>query len=113
MVKSGDVVSLKHEESITIVGLPVGTRYQVVEIEANIDGYTTEATGDTGVIELNGNTVSFVNHKDEVKKPKESKKVYIPQTGGDDNLMFYGLEALASGVLGVYLIKKKCLKKLV
>ena len=110
-IKSGDTISLKHGESITIVGLPIGTHYQVTEIEANSDGYTTEATGDTGIIELNGNNASFVNHKDVVKKPHESKKVYIPQTGGNDNLMFYSIGALASGVLGVYLMKRKCLRK--
>lgn len=46
-IQSGDQITLKHNESVTIQ-LPPATRYTVTEAPA--DGYTTTATGDTGII---------------------------------------------------------------
>ncbi len=45
--------TLKHGESKTATGLPAGITYTVTETEANADGYTTTATGDTGTIPEN------------------------------------------------------------
>ena len=63
-IKSGDTFTLADGQSITITGLPVGTRYSIVENEANQDGYTTTSTAATGTIVV-GQTASaaFVNHK--------------------------------------------------
>lgn len=104
-IKSGDIIKLKHGESITITGLPIGASYKVIELEANSDGYTTETTNDNGIIGLEGNISSFMNYKDVFKKPYE--KSNIPQTGGSDNTSVYGIITLASGILGVYLLKHK------
>ena len=42
--------TLKHNESLTIQGLPAGIGYTVTETEANQESYTTTGTGNTGVI---------------------------------------------------------------
>ena len=115
IIKSGETISLKHGESITIVSLPLNTKYEVIELEANQDGYKTSSQNNVGEIVLTGNIVTFINTKEKIEKPKEEKnpdkKIYIPQTGGKNNYVYYGLGALISGVLGVYLIKRKCLEK--
>lgn len=41
---------LKHNQSITFDGLPVGVEYTVTETEANADGYKTSSKGDTGTV---------------------------------------------------------------
>ena len=38
--------TLKHDETITIKGLPEGTAYEVTEVEANTDGYNTQVVGE-------------------------------------------------------------------
>ncbi len=42
---TGEVL-LKHNDTVTIKGLPEETKYKVEEEEANTDGYTTRVTGD-------------------------------------------------------------------
>lgn len=53
-VIDGATVILRHDQSVTIVGLPENARYKVVEQEANADGYVTTlesgAGSDEGVI---------------------------------------------------------------
>ena len=104
-IKSGDIIKLKHGESITITGLPVGASYKVIELEANSDGYTTKVTNDNGIIVLDGNMSSFMNYKDVFKKSYE--KSNIPQTGGSDNTSIYGVLTLAFGMLGIGLLRRK------
>lgn len=104
-IKSGDIIKLKHGESITITGLPVGASYKVIELEANSDGYKTTVTNDNGIIGLEGNMSSFMNYKDVFKKLYE--KSNIPQTGGSDNTSLYGFLTLAFGMLGIGLLKRK------
>ncbi len=104
-IKSGDIIKLKHGESITITGLPVGASYKVIELEANSDGYKTTVTNDNGIIGLEGNMSSFMNYKDVFKKLYE--KSNIPQTGGSDNTSLYGVLTLAFGMLGIGLLKRK------
>lgn len=61
--KSG-TITLKDGESVTITGLADNARYQVEELEANEDGYTTTADGAAGTVEKDGAAeASFVNHK--------------------------------------------------
>ena len=56
---------LAHGQSATATGLPADVDYTVTEDEANQDGYTTTATGDTGTIEADQTaTVTFTNTKD-------------------------------------------------
>ena len=47
-VKSGDTVSLKDGESLTILDLPVGAYYEITESDAA--GYVATKSGDTGII---------------------------------------------------------------
>ncbi len=57
--------TLSSGESVTASGLPAGTGYTVTEAEANLDGYTTTATGMTGTIAENVTSVAlFTNHRD-------------------------------------------------
>lgn len=49
-LQSGDSVKLAHGESITISGIPSGTKYKVTEVEANRNGYVTTAENDAGTI---------------------------------------------------------------
>lgn len=43
-------VTLKHGETLTVEGLPMGATYEVTEVEADKDGYKTTFTGATGTI---------------------------------------------------------------
>ncbi len=57
--------TLKSGESALAESLPEGDTYEVVEKEANQDGYTTTVTGGTGTITENGTAnADFVNRKD-------------------------------------------------
>ena len=62
-IKSGEEVRLKDGESITISGLPIGTKYTVVEAEANKDGYTTTSKGESGEISEKEQKAEFTNSK--------------------------------------------------
>lgn len=72
-VASGGQIKLRHGQHITIRHLPVGTQYTVVEAEANQDGYTTTAEGESGSID-NGETAQakFINHIPVTTPPWES-----------------------------------------
>ena len=49
-----------------IKDLPSGLKYEVTEVEANKDGYSTTSTGQTGYITRYQSTVcTFVNTRDE------------------------------------------------
>ena len=57
--------TLKHGESLTATGLPADITYSVSEAEANTDGYTTTATGETGTITADAEArAEFVNSKE-------------------------------------------------
>lgn len=63
-VASGEEITLKHGQSITIKNLPADAKYAVTEVEANADGYTTTVSGTTGVIENSKTaTAAFTNRK--------------------------------------------------
>ncbi|MCI8948939.1 MAG: Cna B-type domain-containing protein [Lachnospiraceae bacterium] len=63
-ISSGESITLKHGESVTISALPEGTQYQVVEKEADQGGYTTSSSGTTGTIALEKTAeAAFTNHK--------------------------------------------------
>lgn len=71
--------ALKHGESKTASGLPVGVTYTAAEQEANQDGYTTTATGTGGTI-AEGVTAEaiFTNTKNGDPEPGPDPK---PDTG--------------------------------
>lgn len=61
-IKSGDKISLSDGESISITGLPDGTKYQVTEASYSSERYTATQTGDTGTIRtLETSTAAFTN----------------------------------------------------
>ena len=62
-IKSGGEISLKDGESVTISGLPIGTKYTVAEAEANKDGYTTTSKGESGEISEKEQKAEFTNSK--------------------------------------------------
>ncbi|MFT4005111.1 MAG: DUF5979 domain-containing protein [Lacrimispora sp.] len=63
-IKSGDKISLADGESITITGLPDGTKYQVTEADYSSERYTTTSTGNTGIIRtLETASAAFVNNR--------------------------------------------------
>ncbi len=82
-IKSGGTVRLKDGESLTILDLPVGAYYEVVETEAA--GFTTTKTGDTGTIaEDTTSTAAFTNTYSVSGKVKiEVKKDFNDWRTGD------------------------------
>lgn len=55
-------VTLHHEDTITIYGIPENTKYEIVEKEANKDGYITTVEGEeTGTLVEPGTKVTFTN----------------------------------------------------
>lgn len=73
-IKSGGSITLSHGQSVTIIGLPVGTSYTVAETESGKDGYITSSTGSSGKIIDGAVTASFINNRSHTKDK-------IPQTG--------------------------------
>ena len=60
-------IKLKHGQTVTINGIPAGMAYEVAEIDADKDGYTTTFTGHQGVIGKNTVIeVSCVNTREKV-----------------------------------------------
>lgn len=69
-IKSGESVTLGHDQHVTIYGIPAGTRYAVSEQEANQDGYVTSSVGEAGVIEDGMEyTAAFMNDKKKEEPP--------------------------------------------
>ncbi len=57
-------VTLKHNDTITIQDIPENTKYAIVEVEANQDGYITTVEGDsTGVLDTENKEIQFTNTK--------------------------------------------------
>ena len=85
-LKSGDVIQLKHDESITVYGLPDGTKYTVTEIGNN--GYRVYASGNSGTISaINIATASFTNVRSKA-----------PITGDITNLPLWLGSSILSGL---------------
>ena len=98
-IRSYGTVTLKHGESITICHLPVNIHYQVIEIEANQDGYVTTSENSTGIISKEGNKSIFTNHLATTStntSSKEENQIYIPKTGIQDHSYLYLCGSLLS-----------------
>lgn len=80
----GDVILLKHNESVILDTIPVGLTYKVTEKEANTDGYETVSTGETGNIRRTTQAIcEFTNHKTIVTDDTpETGDTYIPYIAG-------------------------------
>lgn len=80
-IKSGEAIKLKHGESVTISGLPVGAKYTVTEEEANKDGYATMIKGDSGAITDGAELVAeFTNEKNTTPVPTKPTSSTEPTT---------------------------------
>lgn len=67
-IRSGGTIPLHHDEKVTILGLPEGTRYRVKEIPVNADWYVSPESGErTGTILSGGAAVAaFINSDEEL-----------------------------------------------
>lgn len=75
-VSNNSIVKLSHGQSITILGLPVGTEYNVEELEADEDGYVTNTAGENGIIAAGvDRKASFTNTKNKPGSLTISKTV--------------------------------------
>ncbi len=89
------VVKLKGGEKITIKDIPNGVEYDVKEVEANTEGYTTTATNEKGTLnDVEEQKVVFVNENNIDKTPKLIKTPSNPNTG--DGIMKYIVLLLVS-----------------
>ncbi len=62
--------SLKGGQTMGAIGLPEGTGYTVLEIEADRDGYATESSGATGTVPAGGTAFArFVNSRQDDSPP--------------------------------------------
>ena len=68
-----DEFTLKHGERKSAINLPLGTAYEVVEVESNQDGYITTSKGAKGKITTNASTVEFLNTKNSTPTEPEVK----------------------------------------
>ncbi len=109
-VKGVATFNLKHNESIQSSGLPSDILYTVVEKEANQDGYTTSAVGDTGSIP-NGDTAKaeFTNDKNIIPPPTtDYPPANEPNTGDGRDLGYWRLMIGSMlGMLTVLLSRKR------
>lgn len=106
-IRSGDTISLAHNESITITGLPAGTKYEIQEADYSSLGYTATAKNAQGLITANTTrTASFTN--------KYTASTVRTANTGDSNTI--GMQILkwifAAGVLllaagGILISRKK------
>ncbi|NLB50925.1 MAG: hypothetical protein GX809_05025 [Clostridiaceae bacterium] len=98
VISSGDTLTLGHDQSVVIKGLPLGSNYRVVELEADQDDYITTAIGDTGKFTLEEfeQSVQFTNTRnsalegdeDGKDKDKDKDKDEIPKTGDTTNYVW-------------------------
>lgn len=76
-LRSGDSITLCHNEHITITGLPAGIKYEIQEADYTKDGYTATAKNAQGVIKENETRNAAFTNKYQAPK-KET-----PKTGDD------------------------------
>ncbi len=114
------LIRLKHGEKITILGLPEGTKYSIIELEANQEGYLTNVTGNDGLLVENSEAyVLFENSKDEPDEPptekqrKKTPKTKNPYTGDDIglNIGLFFTSLLQISVLVTYICVDRKNKK--
>lgn len=104
--------TLKHGESLTAEGLPIGASYTVIETEANKDGYTTTSTGASGNIQEGESIAAFTNYMEsepgsaqtptqittEGNTTGNNTTMTAPQTGDDSTPLLWMMLALLSGI---------------
>ena len=79
--------TLKHNESKTVLGLPVGITYTVTETDN--EGYTVTSTGETGTIVADATAdVRFINHRDRELTGSLKVSKTVQGTAGDPQKAF-------------------------
>ncbi len=97
-ITSGDTISLAHNQSITIVGLPTGTDYSIVEDDYTREGYVLVSTNATGVIEVGTTHLALFTN---------TRSIGLPQTGDfSANNLAQILLLFFSALLSFLLFKK-------
>lgn len=77
-MRSGDTLSLKGGESVTVKGIPIGAAYNVTEKEANQNGYITRAKNQNGTIrEKTPQKVTFVNERNKPKIQTSDNRINL------------------------------------
>ena len=100
--------TLKHGKSITATNLPEGTKYIVVESDANVDGYHSTWEGAVGTIPAGGTAkASFVNRLDrnpDIPQPELGSLTVTKTVSGygDTNTMFNFTVTIDPVVNGTY-----------
>lgn len=84
-IQSGDIISLAHNQSITVVGLPQGTTYSVTEKDYTADGYTVTKSGDSGkIIADEIHNALFINTKNRSDTDMETGSLRIAKMVSGD-----------------------------
>lgn len=91
-VQSGNVIPLHHDESITILGLPAGTRFTVTELGTSAVGPGRRKVGKFWVVPENGVVEGTV------KKGKPANGMFTNQTEEPLNLVIEKMQAVNNGV---------------
>ncbi|GEM_PF-533491 len=102
-IKSGQRISLAHGEQVEISGIPVGTAFKVIEVEANQDGYYSTSTGASGKMGELGRTANFVNTKSGVPNTGDDASNGLAKVG----LVFFTAALGALIGLDIFLRRKE------
>lgn len=97
-IKSGDTISLAHNQSITIIGLPYNSSYSIVEQDYSNEGYSTVSTNATGSIELGSTRISVFTN---------TKSYGLPKTGITGTSDYAKWMLAFFSVMLVFLIRKR------
>lgn len=98
-------VTLSHNESITIYGLPYGSKYTITE--TNPDGYSVMyKVNSSGYIEGSKITDKTLI-KDTIVEFKNVKGYELPKTGSSGMLVITSIGIIFTSISFVYLLKKK------
>jgi uncharacterized surface anchored protein len=107
-IQSGDIVSLAHGQSITIIGLPKDSTYTVSEADYSGEGYVKESTGESGkIIADSTQTAAFTNtkNKDPEIPDKKTGSLIISKTVAGikgDKTKKFDFKVAISGADGIY-----------
>lgn len=94
-ISSGETISLKHGESITVIGLPSGVSYSVTEAES--EGFKVQMKDENGVIIENRTvTASFTN-----------TSINNPDTGDGGHILMILTVITVSLAVMAYVLKQK------
>ena len=93
-IRDGDTISLRHDEALTIRGLPAGTKWTVTETETETEEDGWSVMPETGTIKGEIETsvtvnASFTNYKGEIPKGDLSVKKIVAGNAGETDKDFH------------------------